>query len=237
MVKLLRTLRVDTFEDLIVAVSLYRPGPLGAGVDKLYCHYKHGTKKIQYLHPKMGDILKSTYGIMVFQENIMKVAQELAGFTGGQADTLRKAVGKKIPELLQQQKELFIKGCGKNGIDKGIAEEIFKQIDYFAGYGFNRCLAGDTTVLNKVDGKIYTLEELANQKKEVKLNSYMDGKIVEDNAVEVFETGEKEIYEIRLNNGMVVKCTLDHKFYCADGRPHTVREIIDKNLEILYEDL
>jgi len=138
MVKLLRNIHVDTFEDLIVAVSLYRPGPLGAGVDNLYCNYKHGRQDIEYLHPKLGEVLKSTYGSIVFQENVMQVAQQIAGFTGGQADTLRKAIGKKIPELLAEQKDLFVDGCVKNNVDKKIAEKIFEQIDYFGGYGFNR---------------------------------------------------------------------------------------------------
>ena len=136
--ELLHAIRVDRFEDLIVANALYRPGPLGADVDDMYCDYKHGKKKIEYLHPKMGDVLNDTYGIMIFQENIMKVAQVIAGFTGGQADTLRKAVGKKDADLLKQQKDLFIRGCIKNGVQDDIAEKIFAQIDFFAGYGFNK---------------------------------------------------------------------------------------------------
>jgi len=136
--KLLQNIRVDTFDDMIVANALYRPGPLGAGVHEMYCNYKHGRQEIKYLHPKMGEALQSTYGMMVFQENIMQVAVKLAGFTDAQSDTLRYAVGKKIPELLAQQKALFIDGCVKNDIDKSIAQKIFEQIDYFAGYGFNK---------------------------------------------------------------------------------------------------
>jgi len=136
--KLLASIHVDRFEDMIVANALYRPGPLGAGVHEMYCNYKHGRKEIEYLHPKMGEALKDTYGIMIFQENVMKVSQVLAGFTGGQADTLRKAMGKKIPEILAEQKSKFVDGCGKNGIEKKVAEAIFAQIDYFSGYGFNK---------------------------------------------------------------------------------------------------
>jgi len=110
----------------------------------------------------MGEALKDTYGIMVFQENIMKVSQVLAGFTGAQSDTLRKAMGKKLPELLAKQKELFVEGCKKNDVPQAIAEKIFAQIDFFSGYGFNKCLSGDTTVLNKLDNKTYTLKELAD---------------------------------------------------------------------------
>ena len=239
--KLLKDIRVDVFEDMIVANALYRPGPLGAGIHEMYCNYKHGRKKIEYLHPKMGIALKETYGTIIFQESVMKVAVELASFTNAQSDTLRYAVGKKIPELLAKQKELFIKGCVKNDISEEIAEKIFKQIDYFSGYGFNRCLTGDMTVLNKLNNKIYNLKELAegsygvNKDNYIVIDSYLNEEIVEDELIEVFETGEKEVYEVELNNGVVIKCTLDHKFICSDGEKYTVQEIIDGDLEVLYE--
>jgi DNA polymerase-3 subunit alpha len=169
---------------MVVANALYRPGPLGAGVHDMYCNYKHGRKQIKYLHPKMGEALKSTYGMMVFQENIMQVAVKLAGFSNPQSDTLRYAVGKKIPELLTQQKELFIDGCVKNGIEKSIAQKIFEQIDYFSGYGFNKShsaayayLAYQTCWLKEY----YPVEfmcnlltsEINNNDKNLKLNSYI----------------------------------------------------------------
>ena len=140
MYRLLSNIRVDRFEDLIVANALYRPGPLGEGMHDMYAEYKRNPSKIQYLHPKMGEALKDTYGIIVYQENIMKISQVLAGFTGGQADTLRKVVGKKKPELIKKEKldEKFISGCVKNGISKEIAQKIFDQIYQFAGYGFNK---------------------------------------------------------------------------------------------------
>jgi len=239
--KLLKDIRVDSFDDMVVANALYRPGPLGAGVHNMYCDYKHGRKEIEYLHPKMGEALNETYGMMIFQENIMRVAQFVAGLTGGQSDILRYAVGKKKAELMKEQKEVFVQGCIKNDIDKATAVKIFDQIDKFAGYGFNKCLCGDTTVLNKLDNKIYTLKELADGSYGIKkdnsvvLDSYLDGEIVEDELIEAFETGEKEIYEIKLDNGMLIKSTMDHKFYCVGGRAHTVQDIVEKDLEILYD--
>jgi DNA polymerase-3 subunit alpha len=244
--QLLAHIHVTDFEDMIVANALYRPGPLGAGMHDMYCDYKHGRKQIQYLHPKMGEALKDTYGIMIYQENIMRVAQKLAGFTGGQADSLRKAIGKKDKVLMEEAKKSFIEGCVKHSIDKEIAEKIFAQIEYFGGYGFNKCLSGDTKVLNKADGSKFTLKELEGIFSKsnsdwryvdlpIVLDSYVDGEIVEDEVLDVFETGEKEIYEIELDNGMIIKCTLDHKFYCSDGKPHTVKEIMEKELEIIYE--
>ena len=136
--KLLADIRVTDFNDMIVANALYRPGPLGAGMHDMYCNYKHGRVKVEYLHPKMGEVLKDTYGIMVFQENVMKISRALAGFTGGQSDSLRKAVGKKDKVLLEQMKGLFIAGCVKNNIDQKIANEIFSKIEHFGDYGFNK---------------------------------------------------------------------------------------------------
>ncbi|MFA7219425.1 MAG: DNA polymerase III subunit alpha [Synergistaceae bacterium] len=139
--KLLKDIHVDSFNDLVVCNALYRPGPLGAGVHQLYSDYKHGNKKIEYLHPKMGEVLDQTYGIMVFQEDIMKVTQILAGFTLGQADILRKVVGKKKLELIKKEKldTRFIEGCKTHSnIDEKTAKAIFEQIEFFGGYGFNK---------------------------------------------------------------------------------------------------
>lgn len=138
MMRLLKDVHVDSINDMIVCNALYRPGPLGAGVQNLYCDYKHKRKKIEPLHPLMGQILGETYGIICYQEDFMKIAQQMAGFTKGQSDLLRKAVGKKKADLLKEQKSLFVDGCVKNGIQQDIAEKIFEQIDYFGGYGFNK---------------------------------------------------------------------------------------------------
>jgi DNA polymerase-3 subunit alpha len=183
MQKLLKDINVDRFNDLVVANALYRPGPMNAGMHKMYCDFKHKRKKIKYLHPKMGEVLNDTFGIMVFQESVMKVSQVVAGFTGGQADTLRKAVGKKKPELLKQQRELFVKGCFNNNVEKSIAEKIFEQIDYFAGYGFNKSHSAAYSFLSYQTAYLkvkYPIEfmcnlmssEISNNDKDRKLISY-----------------------------------------------------------------
>ncbi len=136
MKRYLRELKPTQFEDIIAMVALYRPGPMEWIPD--YIAGKHGTKKPKYLHPKLQPILDKTYGVAIYQEQVMQMARDLAGFTMGEADVLRKAVGKKIADLLAKQKEKFIEGCVKNGIAKKLAEEIFSFIEPFAGYGFNR---------------------------------------------------------------------------------------------------
>ncbi len=136
MKRYLRDLKPTEFEDVIAMVALYRPGPMEWIPD--YVERKHGRKKIEYLHPKLEPVLKNTYGVAIYQEQIMQLARDLAGFSLGEADVLRKAVGKKIVKLLAEQKEKFIDGCVKNSVPKEMAEKVFSFIEPFAGYGFNR---------------------------------------------------------------------------------------------------
>jgi len=136
MQKYLKKLKPTTFEDIIAMVALYRPGPIELIPD--YIDRKHGLKEIKYLHPKLKPILKKTYGIAVYQEQILQIVRSLAGFSLAEADVLRKAVGKKIAKLLQKQKEKFINGCIENKISKETAQKVFAFIEPFAQYGFNR---------------------------------------------------------------------------------------------------
>lgn len=136
MKRYLKDLKPTEFEDIIAMVALYRPGPMEWIPD--FVSRKHGRKKVQYLHPKLEPILKNTYGVAIYQEQVMQIARDLAKFTMGEADVLRKAMGKKIPELLAKQKEKFVDGCVKNGISKEMGEKVFSFIEPFAGYGFNR---------------------------------------------------------------------------------------------------
>jgi DNA polymerase-3 subunit alpha len=132
----LRKLRPERLEDLGVMNALYRPGPLDAGTVDDYIESKHGRRKVTYPHPALQPILEETYGVIVFQEQVMKIATDLAGFSLGQADTLRKAMGKKQAELMAEQKKLFVDGCEKKGIDGRKAGEIFDLMETFARYGF-----------------------------------------------------------------------------------------------------
>ena len=134
----LKELVPTEFEDIVAMISLYRPGTLEAGMVPRYIARKHKKEKVTYLHPKLEPILKKTYGIMLYQEQLMQVARELAGFSFSEADTLRKAVGKKIKSLLLEQEENMIKGMIKNGIEESRAKEIWKWFEPFARYGFNR---------------------------------------------------------------------------------------------------
>ncbi|MFC1645383.1 DNA polymerase III subunit alpha [Patescibacteria group bacterium] len=136
MKRYLKQLKPNNLEDVIAMVALYRPGPMDWIPD--FIDRKHGRKKIEYLHPKLKPVLEKTYGVAVYQEQVMQLAQQLAGYSLGEADMLRKAMGKKIVELIQKEKQKFIEGAFKNGIDKKTSEGIFAFIEPFAGYGFNR---------------------------------------------------------------------------------------------------
>ncbi len=138
MKRYLKNLKPTSIDDIIVMISLYRPGPLDAGMVEEYIERKHGRRKVTYLHPLMEPILKNSYGIMVYQEQLMAVAQALAKFTLPQADTLRKAVGKKIKSLLDEQKDKLIKGMVDNNIDQQTANQVWDFIEPFARYGFNK---------------------------------------------------------------------------------------------------
>jgi DNA polymerase-3 subunit alpha len=132
----LRKLKPERLEDLGVMNALYRPGPLDAGTVEDYIERKHGRRQVSYSHPALEPILNETYGVIVFQEQVMKIATDLAGFTLGQADTLRKAMGKKQAELMADQKKRFIDGCVDKHIPLAKAEEIFDLMETFARYGF-----------------------------------------------------------------------------------------------------
>jgi DNA polymerase-3 subunit alpha len=138
MQKLFKDLRPDTFEDIVAAVALYRPGPMGAGMHEDFVRRKHGLAAIASLHKTIDDIVAPTYGVIVYQEQVMQIAQKLAGYTLGGADLLRRAMGKKKPEEMAKQKGTFISGATKNGVDEKEAERIFALLEYFAGYGFNK---------------------------------------------------------------------------------------------------
>jgi DNA polymerase-3 subunit alpha len=129
-------MRPDRFEDIIALVALYRPGPM-ANIPT-YCLRKHGLEQPDYIHPKLEQILKETYGVIIYQEQVMQIAQLLAGYTLGEADLLRRAMGKKIRKEMEAQRERFVSGAIARGVERGQAEAIFELLARFADYGFNK---------------------------------------------------------------------------------------------------
>jgi DNA polymerase III subunit alpha len=135
---LIRRLKPSNFEDIIALVALFRPGPLGSGMVDDFINRKHGKMSVSYPHPDLEQVLRNTYGVILYQEQVMQIAQVLADFTLGGADMLRRAMGKKKPEEMQHQREIFLAGAAGKGIDSKQAEFIFDLMEKFADYGFNK---------------------------------------------------------------------------------------------------
>lgn len=138
MKELIKRLKPDCFEDIVSLVALFRPGPLQSGMVDDFIDRKHGLAEITYPHPSIEPILASTYGVILYQEQVMQIAQVLSGYTLGGADLLRRAMGKKKPEEMAKQRDIFVSGAIKNAVDGKLAGDIFDLIEKFAGYGFNR---------------------------------------------------------------------------------------------------
>ena len=135
---LIRRLKPDSIDDITALVALYRPGPLQSGAVDQYVDRKHGRAPVTYPHPSLEKVLETTYGVMLYQEQVMSGAQELAGFSLGQADLLRRAMGKKKPEEMAEMRSMFLDGTRAQGVDDGISNGIFDQMEKFAGYAFNK---------------------------------------------------------------------------------------------------
>ncbi|MBT8048607.1 MAG: DNA polymerase III subunit alpha [Xanthomonadales bacterium] len=135
---LIRKLVPDSFDEIVALVALFRPGPLESGMVDTYIECKHGRTAARYPHPALEQILKPTYGVILYQEQVMQIAQELAGYTLGAADILRRAMGKKKPAEMAKQRIIFVEGSMERGVDEDLANLIFDQMETFAGYGFNK---------------------------------------------------------------------------------------------------
>jgi DNA polymerase-3 subunit alpha len=136
--RFLTELKPTCFEDVIAAISLFRPGTLDAGMVEPFIRRKHGKEPVEYDHPLLEPVLRDTYGVIIYQEQVMRAAQALSGYTLEEADILRAAMGKKQIAVMQKERERFIAGAVKNGVEKALAESIFEKIATFASYGFNR---------------------------------------------------------------------------------------------------
>src|SRR5881296_2334326 len=203
----LRGLKPERLEDVIAMVSLYRPGPMDLIPD--FIARKHGRAKIAYEHPAMEKFTRETYGIMVYQEQIMQIASEMAGFTMGEADTLRRAMGKKDRDLMAKQRDKFIAGCVDRGTSVGTAEHVWELMEKFAGYGFNKCLSADTWI------------EMADGTRRP-ITAVRDGDLVltkdgAHGAGAVTPSGVRRVGRLTLTNGLSVRCTPEHPIFTHRG--------------------
>jgi DNA polymerase-3 subunit alpha len=203
----LKGLRPGRLEDVIAMVSLYRPGPMELIPD--FIQRKHGKAKITYEHSAMEKFTQETYGIMVYQEQIMQIASEMAGFTMGEADTLRRAMGKKDRDLMAKQRDKFLAGCAEKGTGAVKAERVWELMEKFAGYGFNKCLAADTWI-EMIDGSRKPITAIRDG----------DTVLTKDGphtARRVRPSGMRQVGRLKLDNGLSVRCTPDHPIFTTRG--------------------
>ena len=163
--QLMVQLQPQNIEDIMALISLYRPGPMGSGMDKLYIDRKHGRAKVSYDHPKLEKVLGPSLGIMLYQEDVLGVARELAGFSSAEADDLRKVIGKKLMDKIALFRSKFVDGCVKtSGLSEDRANKIYSDIEYFGGYGFNRAHAASYAMISYITAYLksnYTVEYMA----------------------------------------------------------------------------
>jgi DNA polymerase-3 subunit alpha len=215
----LRKLKPTEIDDLIAMNALYRPGPMEN--IPTYIARKHGREEVEYPHPMLEDILEPTYGIAVFQEQVMQMARELAGFSLGEADILRRAMGKKKEKLMRKQRQKFVKGCREeNGIDEDEANELFDIINEFAGYGFNKCVTGDTEIIDADTGRPVQVQDIVEGREtDVSVASLDEDtqELVTRDVVDAFSNGERQTYRLTTRTGRTICATANHPVYTPDG--------------------
>lgn len=165
MKEMMIALQPKSIEEIMALISLHRPGPMGSGMDKEYIDRKHGRSRVKYEHEKLKDVLAGSLGIMLYQEDVLGVAKELAGFTSAEADDLRKVIGKKMMDKIALMRSKFVEGCrSTSDIDESLANKIFSDIEYFGGYGFNRAHAASYAMISYITAYLksnFTTEYMA----------------------------------------------------------------------------
>ncbi|NET01290.1 MAG: DNA polymerase III subunit alpha [Sphaerospermopsis sp. SIO1G1] len=229
MKQIVRDLKPSNIEDISSILALYRPGPLDAGLIPKFINRKHGREEIEYDTIILEPILNETYGIMVYQEQIMKIAQDMAGYSLGQADLLRRAMGKKKVAEMEKQKEKFIDGATKNGVKKQVAEQLFADMLKFAEY----CLSYETEVLTVEYGYLHIGEIVEKQIECNVFSADQNGNIYTQPIAQWHHRGVQELYEYCLDDGSKIRATKDHKFMTTSGEMLPIDEIFMRGLDLL----
>ncbi|MCI5108575.1 MAG: DNA polymerase III subunit alpha [Candidatus Pacebacteria bacterium] len=217
MTRFLKELKPTTIHDINAMVALYRPGPLDFIPN--YIDRKHNPHKIKYLDPRLEHILDQSYGVITYQDDVMMIAIELGGYSWIEADKLRKAMGKKIPELMAEQKDKFFKGCKEVGkLEEKKIQQLWDQIETFAAYGFNKCITGDTLINDAETGKPIKVSDLYKGNKRIKVESLDKSlNLVKAPISTVMENGKKNVYLLQTRSGREIETTDNHPFYTFDG--------------------
>ena len=210
----MRKLKPTSLDDLIAMNALYRPGPMD--LIPSYIDRKHGREPVEHPHPMLAEILDATYGIPVYQEQVMQMAQVMGGYTLGGADLLRRAMGKKDHAKMAKERETFCEGAITKGVSESKATEVFDMMAKFAGYGFNKCCHAQTKV-RLTDGTTMTLARAFRDQPAELLAMWPDGEIRPHRVARIVKTGVKPLLKVTTASGRVIKVTAEHRLLTTEG--------------------
>jgi DNA polymerase-3 subunit alpha len=216
----LKRMRCDRFDDLVASNALLRPGPLDAGMHHVYIRRKRGEEPVAYALPELEPILANTYGVITYQEQVMRIAQVLAGISLAEADVLRKAVGKKDAVLIKQELGKFTAKAVARGFDPAVIEELAGQIETFGRYGFNKCLVGETEVYDPTTGILHRMDDLFARRDAiggVATCSEDTLTIGLGRVLDVVDNGIRPVFRLRTDSGREIVATANHPFLTAGG--------------------
>ncbi|NJM68191.1 MAG: DNA polymerase III subunit alpha [Acaryochloris sp. RU_4_1] len=226
--QVVKDLKPSNLEDISSILALYRPGPLDAGLIPKFINRKHGRESIDYPHELIKPILEETYGIMVYQEQIMKIAQDMAGYSLGEADLLRRAMGKKKMSEMEKHREIFIEGAAQNGVDKKVAENLFEQMVLFAEY----CLSYDTPVLTLEYGWL-PMGQLVEAQIDCQVFSVnAHGYLYTQPIAQWHHRGQQEVFEYTLEDGSTIQATPEHQFMTVESHMRPIQQVFAEGLSL-----
>jgi len=246
--RLFKQAQPQSIVDIAMLTAIYRPGPLAAGVDKIYLKARHDNEKLDWGHPLFEKVLGKTYNCLIFQESVTDLAEFVAGFPKDQCDNVRKAIikrdqskGEAAVKASLELEDSFVAGAVKNGIPEAVARKSYQQVLWMAGYAFNRCLHVDELVNTyHKNGNFKTKKRLCDVKAGDVVMS-RDEKTKQNILVKVLaqhKQRRQELVEIELMSGEKIKCTLDHKFRTVEtGEMLPLQQIMNRNLSIVVSSL
>ncbi len=216
----LKRMRCDRFDDLVASNALLRPGPLDAGMHNVYIRRKRGEEEVSYALPELEQILSTTYGVITYQEQVMRIAQVLAGISLAEADVLRKAVGKKDAELIKKELGKFETKAVAKGHDPAIIKELAGQIETFGRYGFNKCLVGDTEIFDASTGRLVRIQDVYEKRERLTSVSTCDTDTLslhQGQVVDVVDNGVRPVFLLKTESGREITATANHPFLVHSG--------------------
>lgn len=223
-----KKIKPENIDDLSAEFSLLRPGGLESGATEQFAKIKNGELEPSYIHEALRPILEKTRHTLCFQESILRICIDIAGFSETDADQMRRAVGKKDAAEMMKVETMFLEGCKKKGIiSEAIAKEIFSWIQKSVRYLFNACVTEDT-VVETISG-FATLGSIKIGNKVNSPNGFVD-------VVNIYRNGIKEVFEITLESGKTIKSTMDHEYLCEDGKKYKLIDILENDYKIMCED-